>query len=182
MKELDLTKLANAIESLIDRFTHNDRLSLLFYDQYAYRSTPLMKMDEDGKDSIRQKFREIYFNGESDLSDAMGHAIEILKQRKNQNSFASIFMLSCTEASQKSLDELEYMFRNCSNQKMSLNLFALNKDFSEIQLQWMDSFFPGDRYKVNNDMSNLKNDLQTAFNKCTNFSFNNTEIFYIFNH
>lgn len=56
MKNLDLNVLSSAIEALIDRFNHYDRLSLLFFDQYAYRSTPLIKMDEEGKKNIRKRF------------------------------------------------------------------------------------------------------------------------------
>jgi len=91
-RKLELLK--DAFKSLIDLLNEQDRLSIVTFDTYSKRITPLLAMNEKGKSETLDKISHISADGGTDIEKGMEIALKILKQRKVVNNVSGIFLLS----------------------------------------------------------------------------------------
>jgi len=128
-RKLELLK--ETFKSLMDLLNEQDRLSVVTFDSFSKRITPLLAMNKKGKSKTLDKISQISADGGTDICRGMMTALEILKQRRIVNNVTGIFLLSdgldsSADSGVKKLVRSYDEFPNSNN--ISINTFGFGDD------------------------------------------------------
>ena len=178
MGKLNFSKVREAVSVILEKLEDNDRVSIVVYDDFGYRATPLSKMTEDNQDIIRGTLYNLYLSGGRDLTDALGQAFEILRQRRFQNPMSSIFLISNSNEI-KGASELEFLFR-AYKMKYILHTFGYGKGHNEKLLEWIAHSSRGNYYNCAKE-DNLAEKVKEAFEDLNKVIIYDSELYFAFN-
>jgi len=113
-----------SIHQVLNALNENDRLSLVFYDDFGYRVTALNRMTEDNKEAVRNGLHTVYLSGGADLADGLGQGMEILRQRRYKNPTACVLVIG-NSSDVKSLNTLDFLFQKYINENFYVHTFGV---------------------------------------------------------
>jgi len=64
--------ITQAINDFVEDLGDNDRVSIVVFDDFGYRSLPLVRITDENQDKIRETLFNLYLSGGADLSDGFG--------------------------------------------------------------------------------------------------------------
>ena len=112
-----------SLYNLLNALTDKDRLSLVFYDDFGYRVTPLSRMNESNKATIISALSNVYLSGGADLADGLGQAMEVLRQRRYTNPTACILLMGVSNEI-KQADSLDFLLQKYANENFYIHAFG----------------------------------------------------------
>ncbi len=86
--------LKSTFPVLLDLLTEADRLSIVIFNNSAKKITPLLRMDNKGKELTLKQINKIRSNGGTSITNGMLGALEILNNREQENVVTGVFLLS----------------------------------------------------------------------------------------
>ena len=86
--------LVQTIKDLSELLQEYDRLSIVSFHHHSKRNCKLLRMNEQGKNTINNLMKELYPSGCTNIGDGLGMAIKILSDRRQRNKVSSILLLS----------------------------------------------------------------------------------------
>jgi len=124
-----------SINKVLSTLNGNDRLSLVFYDDFGYRVTPLNRMSEDNKEDIRSGLHSVYLSGGADLADGLGQGMEILRQRRYKNPTACVLVIGAS-SDVKSVGTLDFLLQKNMNENFYVHTFGCTGTENPV-FQWI---------------------------------------------
>lgn len=79
---------------LMDYLEDCDRLSIVIFNHYAHRLFPLISMNDQNKQKVRNHLATLKANGSTILKFALDLSIKILDERQYINDTCAIFFLT----------------------------------------------------------------------------------------
>jgi uncharacterized protein YegL len=89
-----IEQLKQTLHWLVDNLGNRHRMSLITFNDYANRLTPLTVMDTAGKAAQSAQIRGITANGGTNITSALDTAAQVLDQRRTQNQVAIVILVS----------------------------------------------------------------------------------------
>jgi len=86
--------LKDAVQFVIGEMMPTDRLSIVTFNHGAERKTPLMCMDNAGKDAARQATLRLAASGGTDIASGLDCGVAVMEQRRQRNAIGAIFLLT----------------------------------------------------------------------------------------
>lgn len=120
-----------SIHQVLNTLNENDRLSLVFYDDFGYRVTALNRMTEDNKEAVRNGLHTVYLSGGADLADGLGQGMEILRQRRYKNPTACVLVIGGS-SDVKSVNTLDFLFQKYMNENFYVHTFGVSNTENQV--------------------------------------------------
>lgn len=167
-----------SMHNLLSVLNDNDRLSLVFYDDFGHRITPLNRMSENNKEVVRDALHDIYLSGGVDMADGLGQAMEIIRQRKYTNPTTCIFLVGASEDI-KSTNALEFLFQKYANEKFYVHSFGI-PEYNNQVLQWITTKKNGVYHNIKEEQD-LSNSFLEALASLSSIQSNEAELYFFTN-
>ncbi|CAG8763626.1 24279_t:CDS:2 [Dentiscutata erythropus] len=124
--------LKESLNFIVSELSPKDRLSLVTFNTYAKRITPLLYVNEENKSKLYQAIRNLRANGGTNIGNGLKLGLDILTQRTTKNPITGMILLS--DGMDNKEQSYEHLYERAREAEISIHTFGYGSDHDSRKL------------------------------------------------